>query len=174
MFTCNVQHDLQKGLRIDEVGKDKHKWQMMRWSHIGQFFMMCKLYIAPFVNGIINLGRSLLSLPITFALNSVVLNNPFTAICLIYVVGVNTSLSLWYGNQMPRNFFMRLMYITCMCFVVRPEWPAEYRDVLKLINHPLHCLVVQILTKKCQHVPIKPFKYHWLLCCGIYFLVYKF
>ena len=83
--------------------------------------MMCKLYIAPFVNGIINLGRSLLSLPITFALNSVVLNNPFTAICLIYVVGVNTSLSLWYGNQMPRNFFMQLMYITCMCFVVRPE-----------------------------------------------------
>ena len=83
--------------------------------------MMCKLYIAPFVNGIINLGRSLLSLPITFALNSVVLNNPFTAICLIYVVGVNTSLSLWYGNQMPRNFIMRLMYITCMCFVVRPE-----------------------------------------------------
>ena len=83
--------------------------------------MMCKLYIAPFVDGIINLGRSLLSLPMTFALNSVVLNNPFTAICLIYVVGVNTSLSLWYGNQMPRNFFMRLMYITCMCFVVRPE-----------------------------------------------------
>ena len=83
--------------------------------------MMCKLYIAPFVDGIINLGRSLLSLPITFALNSVVLNNPFTAICLIYVVGVNTSLSLWYGNQMSRNFFMRLMYITCMCFVVRPE-----------------------------------------------------
>ena len=79
--------------------------------------MMCKLYIAPFVDGIINLGRSLLSLPITFALNSVVLNNPFTAICLIYVVGVNT----WYGNQMSRNFFMRLMYITCMCFVVRPE-----------------------------------------------------
>ena len=83
--------------------------------------MMCKLYIAPFVDGIINLGRSLLSLPITFALNSVVLNNPFAAICLIYVVGVNTSLSLWYGNQMSRNFFMRLMYITCMCFVVRPE-----------------------------------------------------
>ena len=83
--------------------------------------MMCKLYIAPFVDGIINLGRSLLSLPVTFALNSVVLNNPFTAICLIYVVGVNTSLSLWYGNQMSRNFFMRLMYITCMCFVVRPE-----------------------------------------------------
>ena len=68
--------------------------------------MMCKLYIAPFVDGIINLGRSLLSLPVTFALNSVVLNNPFTAICLIYVVGVNTSLSLWYGNQMSRNFFM--------------------------------------------------------------------
>ena len=83
--------------------------------------MMCKLYIAPFVDGIINLGRSLMSQPITFALNSVVLNNPFTAICLIYVVGVNTSLSLWYGNQMSRNFFMRLMYITCMCFVVRPE-----------------------------------------------------
>ena len=83
--------------------------------------MMCKLCIAPFVDGIINLGRSLLSLPVTFALNSVVLNNPFTAICLIYVVGVNTSLSLWYGNQMSRNFFMRLMYITCMCFVVRPE-----------------------------------------------------
>lgn len=83
--------------------------------------MMCKLYIAPFVDGIINLGRSLLSLQITFALNSVVLNNPFTEICLIYVVGVNTSLSLWYGNQMSRNFFMRLMYITCMCFVVRPE-----------------------------------------------------
>lgn len=64
------------------------KWQK-------KIFMMCKLYIAPFVDGIINLGRSLLSLPVTFALNSVVLNNPFTAICLIYVVGVNTSLSLW-------------------------------------------------------------------------------
>lgn len=164
----------------------KKDWELMKLAKIntngkwwdeaieGKFFMMCKLYIAPFVNGIINLGRSLLSLPITFALNSVVLNNPFTAICLIYVVGVNTSLSLWYGNQMPRNFFMQLMYITCMCFVVRPEWPAEYRDVLKLINHPLHCLVVQILTKKCQHVPIKPLKYHWLLCCGIYFLVCKF
>ena len=79
--------------------------------------MMCKLYIAPFVDGIINLGRSLLSLPITFALNSVVLNNPFTAICLIYVVGVNTSLSLWYGNQMPTFFFYVIdvynMYVLC-------------------------------------------------------------
>lgn len=119
---------------------NKKDWELMKLAKINtngkwqkKIFMMCKLYIAPFVDGIINLGRSLLSLPVTFALNSVVLNNPFTAIHLIYVVGVNTSLSLWYGNQMSRNFFMWLMYITCMCFVVRPEWPAVYRDVLKLI-----------------------------------------
>ena len=70
----------------------KKDWELMKLAKINtngkwwdeaiedKFFMMCKLYIAPFVNGIINLGRSLLSLPITFALNSVVLNNPFTAI----------------------------------------------------------------------------------------------
>ena len=134
MFTCNVQHHLKKGLRIDEVGKDKHKMANDKMKPYRANFAWCiNCDVAPFFNGIINLSRSLMSQPITFALNSVVLNNPFTAICLIYVVGVNTSLSLWYGNQMPRNFFMWLMYITCMCFVVRPEWPAVYRDVLKLI-----------------------------------------
>lgn len=60
--------------------------------------MMCKLYIVFFVDGIINLGRSLLSLLMIFVLNLVVFNNFFIVICLIYVVGVNILLFLWYGN----------------------------------------------------------------------------